>query len=469
MEWEGTDLDQVLKWLERAKASRYLGERRLDPFATSMRDFDDVTQDLQLIKERSETSKKDSAQRITDLKRAGLVVDANTNLSILGLETLESWERYKVANKNIEDELARHLILLKKAIELNHPLYQSFVNYWGELKKRYDPFRLIENWNALYVLNYLDHPTNGYNPGGRYNKDTVPISDIKFDLTDIAKKKKGSKQAVSGAERINRAIAGKIPRGRHRATFCCALEILDSGGKSMERILERFGVPERPRSWSNFEASHKETIRNIAIDFGLMENGNEETQLSTVGSDIDDINDSQEVMDSNYELSLPDYIDFENVLIIPPEKKVHSEAGIQESPTKRTKLDYVAKALVSKQIGDLGEEFALRFERWRLRNYPELEAQIKHVSRDDDTAGYDILSYEEDGSPRFVEVKSTAGELDTPFFISAHEYEVANEKMDKYFILRVFNLKDSPQCCELRFPFEDIIELAPSTYIATFR
>ena len=467
MDWVDENLTRVLDWLEQANNSRYVNERHLDPFATSMRDFDDVTQDLQYIRDRLDLERTDVTQRISDLKNARLVENATT-LSTLGQNTLLGWEQYGVANAEIDDELARHLILLREAYELKVPNYLSFVNYWGELRQRFNHFDLIDNWDALYVLNYLDYQINDYCPGARYNQRVSPIKEIKFDLVNIAKGVDERDQAVAGANRINRAISSKIPRGRHRATFCSALEIIVSRGTSMETILGRFGIPKKPRQWRNFDEPHMQIIRQIVKNYSSMEYKDEELPPQIIKTDIDNVNDNQETMDDNQELSLPRNIDFGNVLVYPPEEKDHSSPVIQESTTKRTKVDYVAKASVSKQIGDLGEEFAIHFERWRLREYPELAERIKHVSKEDDSAGYDISSFEENGSPRFVEVKSTTGELNTPFYISAYELKVARENMDKYLILRVFDLKYSPKCCEIRFPFEGIINLEPLTYFATF-
>ena len=46
----------------------------------------------------------------------------------------------------------------------------------------------------------------------------------------------------------------------------------------------------------------------------------------------------------------------------------------------------------------------------------------------DDSLGYDILSYEEDGTPRYIEVKTTEHRSDNGelyFFISQNELEKA--------------------------------------------
>ena len=101
--------------------------------------------------------------------------------------------------------------------------------------------------------------------------------------------------------------------------------------------------------------------------------------------------------------------------------------------------------------------------------YPELCEKIQHVSKTDDSAGYDIASFEIDGTERYVEVKSTLGAMESRFFISANEIEVAKDKGECYVILRVCYLEKDPKCCEIRYPFDDTLELFASTYSANFK
>ena len=52
---------------------------------------------------------------------------------------------------------------------------------------------------------------------------------------------------------------------------------------------------------------------------------------------------------------------------------------------------------------------------------------MKQISKEDSSAGYDILSYEIDGTPKFIEVKSTISENPSQmrFFISENEVSKA--------------------------------------------
>ena len=79
------------------------------------------------------------------------------------------------------------------------------------------------------------------------------------------------------------------------------------------------------------------------------------------------------------------------------------------------------------------EEFVLQLERNRL---PAKAARIKRISDYDVSAGYDIVSFEEDGSvvyDRFIEVKCYIG--DPHFFWSENEVDVARIKGEAVYTL----------------------------------
>ena len=471
MEWKRhQDADRVISWLEQTAADRYAKDKRLDPFATSMRDFDDVSPNLKDIQSGKTPEVSDIRQRITDLKSAGFVEESETRLSPLGTSTLTAWEKHEVANTEKKDELIRHLLLLLEALKLGNSDYTKFFEYWGELREYFDPMELIDNWDALYILNYLDFPRNNYFPGNCYRKENTPVSDIKFELTNFANDVGNSARAIQGAKRIERAIVGKIPRGRHRATFCEALEIILSNGSAMNEITTRFGIPERPRAWKHLSETQKSKIEKMLYDYSILNSGVPENESSPNDATQEYSVEQKETKVDKQELRLHDNIDFSNVLIdVSMLKDALELKTLARNNYRNKKIDYVEQATDTDTIGRLGEQFALGYERWRLRDYPELLRNIKHISEEDDSAGYDIESFELDGTPRFIEVKSTLGRLETRFFISANEIETAKEKGDQYIILRVSNLEEDPKCCEIRFPFEDTLELIPSTFIANFK
>ena len=86
MDWDGIGLtSDVLGWLEATGERTATKERRLDPFATSMRDFDDVAANLDGLAHNLVIVHSDSKQRVADLRSAALVqtVDGPARLTTL--------------------------------------------------------------------------------------------------------------------------------------------------------------------------------------------------------------------------------------------------------------------------------------------------------------------------------------------------------------------------------------------------
>lgn len=124
------------------------------------------------------------------------------------------------------------------------------------------------------------------------------------------------------------------------------------------------------------------------------------------------------------------------------------------------------------EIGRLGEEFVVEYEREQLRRIGrnDLAEQIIRVSENDIGLGYDVLSFDEKGGEKFIEVKTTVGTGWT-FELSANELAIAEELGERYWIyfIRQFGGDvDNLAPIALQNPFNSIgttMELAPSSYI----
>lgn len=88
----------------------------------------------------------------------------------------------------------------------------------------------------------------------------------------------------------------------------------------------------------------------------------------------------------------------------------------------------------------------------------------------DDSKGYDILSFEEDGSERYIEVKSTKNQTMNKgsFYINENERKCAKGK--NYWIYYVTGIdSDSPVINLIENPFEtEQLSLTPVNYKASF-
>lgn len=122
------------------------------------------------------------------------------------------------------------------------------------------------------------------------------------------------------------------------------------------------------------------------------------------------------------------------------------------------------------EIGELGERFALEYERKRLRKAgrAELAEKVKQISIENVAAGYDIFSFNSDGNHRYIEVKASKSKF-IKFEITATELETARKYEDSYWIYRVTNVKSSsPNIVELSNPARLIMQgkllIQPTAY-----
>jgi hypothetical protein len=80
-------------------------------------------------------------------------------------------------------------------------------------------------------------------------------------------------------------------------------------------------------------------------------------------------------------------------------------------------------------------------DRLKKAGRSDLAQKIVHVSQvEGDSAGYDVRSYEPDGRPRFIEVKTTRGGAATNFFISPNEVAFSARNQESYVLFRLYEL-----------------------------
>ncbi len=149
-----------------------------------------------------------------------------------------------------------------------------------------------------------------------------------------------------------------------------------------------------------------------------------------------------------------------------------STKSVSSAVRKAAKVDYERKQKQQKRIGDRGEYVVVELEKRRLiqAGKPELAKNIKHISQETDSAGYDILSFDDDGTARHIEVKATsANNLDKGFYLSDNEVECA-KTLPNYYIYFVFSaLTTAPRVFPMKHPRLDNgdFHLQPITYHAT--
>jgi len=97
----------------------------------------------------------------------------------------------------------------------------------------------------------------------------------------------------------------------------------------------------------------------------------------------------------------------------------------------------------NKEIGALGELKAIEHEKKYLieNGRSDLANNVRHISKQSISEGYDIISYDLEGNSKYIEVKS-GRHREINFYITDNELEIAKRLKDSYWIYRVIFLND---------------------------
>lgn len=163
--------------------------------------------------------------------------------------------------------------------------------------------------------------------------------------------------------------------------------------------------------------------------------------------------------------------DILGALVPPPrlaETASQAAMGVREhvgaAPT-----DYFAIEAANRALGMAGEKFVLEYEIARLTacRQEKLACSVVHTSASHgDGAGYDILSFEESGKERLIEVKTTLYGPHAPFYVSRNELEVSHERADIYCLYRLYAFERQARFFMKRGPLDREFRLRPQTWTA---
>jgi hypothetical protein len=174
---------------------------------------------------------------------------------------------------------------------------------------------------------------------------------------------------------------------------------------------------------------------------------------------------------------LAEYIDIDYAKISQV-KPTFVDLDIKESmPTEsksvtsgRKKVDFEKENRKNKRLGDRGEKVVLLAEKDYLTKSgkKDLAQNVKQVSKEDDSLGYDILSYELDGSEKYIEVKSTKSKVGTANFLISDNQIRKSKSKDNFFIYVVFESNQkNPKIWRIKSPFnepENRVKVTPVSY-----
>ena len=146
--------------------------------------------------------------------------------------------------------------------------------------------------------------------------------------------------------------------------------------------------------------------------------------------------------------------EFIELNILPPNqsKTTSNIRGASESH----KPDYEKEARKLRKLGDRGEKIVLDLEIKKLKEAGriDLAMKVERVSLKSDSYGYDILSFETDGTEKYIEVKATRAKVGSAnFYFTANEFREAKQSSN-YFIYMVYDVVSaSPKVWVIKNPF----------------
>jgi hypothetical protein len=154
-----------------------------------------------------------------------------------------------------------------------------------------------------------------------------------------------------------------------------------------------------------------------------------------------------------------------------PPAKNYGRLGEREAriTTGRPPVDYLALEARNASLGGAGEQFTLNFERARLIRLGKqsLADRVEHVAVTlGDGVGFDILSFDDSGRERYIEVKTTKYGKATPFYVTRNEVSVSRAEGDAYHLYRLFEFRKDPRLFSLNGALERTCSLQPVQFVA---
>ena len=237
------------------------------------------------------------------------------------------------------------------------------------------------------------------------------------------------------------------------------------------------------RSMGSIEFKHQ-NISAVMIDLGLpyitgyKPRGNYQGLLKETTETL--LESSPELMhaikmDVDKDAELQDIDNILDAFVLPPAPQNNStsvcenQAGYGETESNFSKINYLEREARNTSLGAAGEKFVLEYEKTRLMSIEKFNFadRIEQVSETrGDWAGYDIRSFNDNGSDRFIEVKTTRYGIETPFFVTKNELGFSTKNSLDYNLYRVFSFRKAPKLFMLQGRLDKVCTLDPVQFRA---
>ncbi len=173
--------------------------------------------------------------------------------------------------------------------------------------------------------------------------------------------------------------------------------------------------------------------------------------------------------DAESEAAVPSVENILDFMVTPPDPRDVEDETPEYTNRPMGKINYLAREASNVSLGAAGEKFVINYERARLihAGKDSLSDRIEQVSvTKGDGEGYDVRSFNKNGSDRFIEAKTTRYGIHTPFFITKNEVTFSSNHRRNYYLYRVFNFRENPKLFMLGGSIDDVTKLEPRTYLA---
>jgi hypothetical protein len=154
---------------------------------------------------------------------------------------------------------------------------------------------------------------------------------------------------------------------------------------------------------------------------------------------------------------------------IPVAVKFPSFGLVREQANPGYHTDYLAREATNVSLGSSGERFVIAYEKASLLKLgkEKLADQVEHVAvTQGDSAGFDVLSFDENGKEKYIEVKTTAYGSLTPFYVTDNEVSTSRKMASDYYLYRTFEFRRKPKIFNKQGSLEKSFNLDPTQYMA---
>jgi len=137
----------------------------------------------------------------------------------------------------------------------------------------------------------------------------------------------------------------------------------------------------------------------------------------------------------------------------------------------KPEIDFIEQHRKQIEIGKLAEDVVVKNEKESLKDFPDLAKNVRPVAHNP-KLGFDIISWEKDGTQKQIEVKAISEKSNFKSFILTRNELKKSKEYPNYYVYCVNDINsDNPKILKIKNPlFENVNQftIEPLTYKVTF-